>query len=168
MYILLTYLLYFLWLLLFFIISIALNMERSGKNKEKTKSYLKWTVEMDRVLTSVLLDQHNLGNHPPNGWKTPAYTAAINALKEQCNITITKDNVISRLKTWDKHYSVVSAMLATSGFGWDWDHSMVQVDSEDVWRNYVMVRNINSFCIIFFCITFIFSYINVTYDLFSM
>uniref|UniRef100_M8CDD0 Myb/SANT-like domain-containing protein n=1 Tax=Aegilops tauschii TaxID=37682 RepID=M8CDD0_AEGTA len=28
-------------------------------------------------------------------------------------------------------------MLSTSGFGWDWIHNKLMVDSEDVWSNYV-------------------------------
>ncbi|XP_047322091.1 uncharacterized protein At2g29880-like [Impatiens glandulifera] len=103
----------------------------------KTKSYLKWTSMMDNVLTNVLLEQHNLGNHPPNGWKSVAYAAAVSALHNQCNVNVSRENIQSRLKTWDKHYAVISAMLGTSGFGWDWDRKVVKVDSEEVWTTYV-------------------------------
>jgi hypothetical protein len=36
-------------------------------------------------------------------------------------------------KTFDKHYKIISKMLAQSCFGWDWDNNMVMVDSEEVW-----------------------------------
>ena len=32
-----------------------------GKNKEETRSYFTWTLEMERVLIDVLRDQRNLG-----------------------------------------------------------------------------------------------------------
>ncbi|XP_047331571.1 uncharacterized protein At2g29880-like [Impatiens glandulifera] len=86
---------------------------------------------MDNVLTNVLLEQHNLGNHPPNGWKSVAYAAAVSALHNQCNVNVSRENIQSRLKTWDKHYAVISVMLGTSGFGWDWDRKVVKVDSEE-------------------------------------
>ncbi|KAJ7950855.1 L10-interacting MYB domain-containing protein [Quillaja saponaria] len=117
-----------------------MNKNKPTKNKEKAKSYLKWSMSMDRVLTNVLLDQYNLGNRSPNGWKDVTYTTAINDLKDQCNVVVTKDNIKARLKTWDKHYQVVSMMLNTSGFYWDWERHMVKVESEDVWENYIKVH----------------------------
>ncbi|XP_047335586.1 uncharacterized protein LOC124939119 [Impatiens glandulifera] len=92
---------------------------------------------MNNVLTNVLLEQHNLGNHPPNGWKSIAYAVAVSALHNQCNINVSRENIQSRLKIWDKHYVVISAMLGTSGFGWDEDRKVVKVDSEEVWTTYV-------------------------------
>ena len=94
---------------------------------------------MDCVLTSVLVEQHNFGNQVANGWKPVAYTVAINGIKEKCDVVITKDNIVSRLKTWDKHCAVISNMLGSSGFDWDWNHNMVKVDSDQVWEDYVKV-----------------------------
>ncbi|KAK7291410.1 hypothetical protein RIF29_06534 [Crotalaria pallida] len=107
-----------------------MDKEKSSKIKEKAKSYLKWTKEMDRVLTSILLEQHKMGNQVPNGWKAPAYTAAITGIKEKCNIVITKDNILSRLKTWDKRCSIIAKMVGTSGIGWDNISNMVKVDDQ--------------------------------------
>ncbi|KAK8957046.1 hypothetical protein KSP39_PZI000670 [Platanthera zijinensis] len=96
-----------------------------------------WTSEMDITLSNALLEQHSLGHKTPNGWKSVAFTAAMTALKDICGIETSKEKVMARLKTWNKYYIEVSAMLATSGFGWDWQRNMVQVDSEEVWANYV-------------------------------
>lgn len=116
-----------------------MEKDKSCKNKDKAKSYVKWTKQMDRVLTNVLLEQHKMGNKVPNGWKPASYTAAINGIREQCNILITKDNIVSRLKTWDKHCSIIAGMLGSSGFGWDWQRNMVKVDSDQVWEDYIKV-----------------------------
>ncbi|KAK7290248.1 hypothetical protein RIF29_04525 [Crotalaria pallida] len=77
-----------------------------------------------------------MGNQVPNGWEAPAYTAAITDIKEKCNIVITKDNILSRLKTWDKHCSIIANMVGTSGIGWDNISNMVKVDDQ-VWDEYV-------------------------------
>ncbi|XP_047320912.1 uncharacterized protein At2g29880-like [Impatiens glandulifera] len=53
------------------------------------------------------------------------------------DVNVSRENIQSRLKTWDKHYTIISDMLGTSGFGWDWDRKVVKVDSEEVWTAYV-------------------------------
>jgi hypothetical protein len=57
---------------------------------------------------------------------------------EKCTIELTKDNVIARSKTFDKHYVIVNNMLSQSGFGWDDDKNMISVE-DDVWNNYAKV-----------------------------
>lgn len=52
---------------------------------------------------------------------------------------ITKENISSRCKTFDKHYEVISKILSQSGFGWDWENNKLSIDSEDVWYRYVAV-----------------------------
>jgi hypothetical protein len=37
---------------------------------------------------------------------------------EKCNVTITKENISSRSKTFDRHYNIITGLLSTSGFGW--------------------------------------------------
>ncbi|KAK8954512.1 hypothetical protein KSP39_PZI002109 [Platanthera zijinensis] len=112
------------------------------KSKSKTggrtdRSYMHWTNEMDIALSNLLLEQHSLGHKTPNGWKSVTFTAAVTALKDICGVDSSKEKVMSRMKTWNKYYQEVSAMLDTSGFGWDWEKNMVKVDSDEVWANYV-------------------------------
>jgi hypothetical protein len=57
---------------------------------------------------------------------------------EKCTVELTKDNIISRSKTFDKHYVIVNNMLSQSGFGWDDDKNMISVE-DDVWNNYAKV-----------------------------
>lgn len=94
---------------------------------------------MDHVLTATLLEQQNLGNKGANGWKGVAFTAAITAMWEECQVRLSKEKIMARLKTWNKYYQEVSAMLDTSGFGWDWERHVVRVDSEEVWAEYIKV-----------------------------
>uniref|UniRef100_A0ACD5TD53 Uncharacterized protein n=1 Tax=Avena sativa TaxID=4498 RepID=A0ACD5TD53_AVESA len=92
---------------------------------------------MDTTLLSVLVEHHNNGDHAQNGWKPHVYHACIKHVKEKCNIDITKDNIVGRIKTFDKQYEIITRMLAQSGFGWDWEKNMVMVESDEVWDRYV-------------------------------
>ena len=109
------------------------------KGKKGTRTYKTWTNEMDTALLTVLVEHHNLGDHAQNGWKPHVYNACIRHVKEKCGVEITKENITTRIKTFDKHYEVVSTMLAQSGFGWDWENNKVSIDSEEVWSRYVEV-----------------------------
>uniref|UniRef100_A0A8R7REA9 Myb/SANT-like domain-containing protein n=1 Tax=Triticum urartu TaxID=4572 RepID=A0A8R7REA9_TRIUA len=92
---------------------------------------------MDEAMLNVFVEHYNRGDRAQNGWKPHVFTAVVNNVRAKCNVDITKENVISRCKTIDRHYVNVSKMLSTSGFGWDWTHNKLMVDSEDVWSNYV-------------------------------
>jgi hypothetical protein len=71
--------------------------------------------------------------------------AAIKNVREKCNVEITKDNIMSRNKTFDKHHTIINGMLETSGFGWDWNKNKISVDSDSVWEAYVAV-SFSFFC----------------------
>ena len=107
--------------------------------KKGGRNYLTWMDEMDEAMLNVFVEHYNRGDHAQNGWKPHVYTAVVKNVRAKCNVDITKENVISRCKTIDRHYVNVSKMLSTSGFGWDWIHNKLMVDSEDVWSNYVKV-----------------------------
>ncbi|VAH53021.1 unnamed protein product [Triticum turgidum subsp. durum] len=92
---------------------------------------------MDIPLLEVLVEHHNNGDHAQNGWKSHVYSAIIGNVHEKCNVTITKENINSRCKTFEKHYEAISKMLSKSGFGWDWVNNKLSIDSEDVWTKYV-------------------------------
>jgi hypothetical protein len=97
------------------------------KGKKFRRTYLAWIPEMDAALLAVLVEQ--------NGWKLHVYNACIKHVKETCNVVIGKDKIQARIKTFDKHYEIISKMLAQSGFRWDWDKNMVMVDSDEVWSH---------------------------------
>ncbi|KAM7470044.1 hypothetical protein LguiA_008227 [Lonicera macranthoides] len=112
-----------------------------GEGSSKGKGYLTWTPQMDKILSSCFVDQMNQGNRLDGkfAWKAVSWTAAINALREGLNIYVTKGNIQSRLKTWEKHHEIISNMLSTSGFSWNYDKGRVEVE-ERVWNAYVQVH----------------------------
>ncbi|TVU33266.1 hypothetical protein EJB05_25058, partial [Eragrostis curvula] len=113
------------------------HLMAESKAKRGSRVYLTWTAEMDSALLAVLVEHHNNGDHAQNGWKPHVYNAAIKHIFEKCSVIITKDNISSRCKIFDKHYEVISKILSQSGFGWDWDNNKLQIDSEEVWTKYV-------------------------------
>jgi hypothetical protein len=121
------------------------------KAKKFSRTYLAWTPEMDAALLEVLVEHHNNGDHAQNGWKPHVYNACIKHVKERCDVTINKDKIQARIKTFDKHYEIISKMLAQSGFGWDWDKNMVMVDSDEVWSRYVEVPFLKFIYFAYFC-----------------
>jgi len=145
----------FVFGLTYFYADIVTSMERATNNVDRRseRSYIHWSTQMDLALSNALLEQHNLGHKTPNGWKSVAFTAAIASMKETCNVEISKEKIMARLKTWNKYYQEITAMLDTSGFGWDWEKNMVKVDSEDVWANYVKVHLL-IICSIYFLETY--------------
>jgi hypothetical protein len=114
--------------------------------KGNRRVYLTWTDEMDAALLVVLVEHHNNGDHAQNGWKPHVYNVVIRNVREKCSVEITKDNIASRCKTFDKHYEVISKILSQSGFGWDWENNKLLIDSDDVWNRYVEV----CVCFLFF------------------
>jgi hypothetical protein len=82
-----------------------------------SRGYVTWTDEMDKVLLDTLVEYYKKGDRCQNGWKSHVYTAAMKNVREKCGVTITKDNISSRSKTFDKHYIIISGMLSSSGFG---------------------------------------------------
>ncbi|KAM3229547.1 hypothetical protein ACQJBY_060407 [Aegilops geniculata] len=108
--------------------------------KKYSRDYLTWTDEMDKVLLDVFVEHHNRGDQGQNGWKPHVYTAAIKAIRDKCGLHVTKEKICSRMKTFDKHYAMISKILSQSGFGWDWVNNKLLMDSDDVWNKYVQAN----------------------------
>ncbi|TVU40448.1 hypothetical protein EJB05_13913, partial [Eragrostis curvula] len=115
----------------------AENQGEMSMITQKSRGYVPWNDEMDKVLLDTFVEHFNKGDRCQNGWKPHVYTAAVKNVREKCNVNITKSNIDSRSKTFDKHYHVISGLLSTSGFGWDWDKNKLKVDSDSVWDDYV-------------------------------
>ncbi|KAG8068809.1 hypothetical protein GUJ93_ZPchr0005g14417 [Zizania palustris] len=112
------------------------DMEK-GKKSGSGRGYISWNDDMDKALLDTFVEYYNKGDRCQNGWKSHVYTAAIKNVREKCNVEITKDNIMSRNKTFDKHHTIINGMLETSGFGWDWNKNKISVDSDSVWEAYV-------------------------------
>uniref|UniRef100_R7W4R9 Myb/SANT-like domain-containing protein n=1 Tax=Aegilops tauschii TaxID=37682 RepID=R7W4R9_AEGTA len=100
-------------------------------------NYVTWDDEMDIAMLEVLVHHHNMGDHSQNGWKAHVYIVAIKNVKKKCNKDIAKDNILGRLRTFDKQFEVINKILSQSGFGWDWVNHKLSIDSDDVWTKYL-------------------------------
>lgn len=109
----------------------------ASNGKKKYRGYLTWTDDMDQALLDVLVEHHNNGDHTQTGWKPHVYTAAVRNVREKCNVDITKDHVMSRCKTFDKHCNIVGRILAHDGFEWDRDRDKLVIQNEDAWSRYI-------------------------------
>ncbi|KAE8771993.1 hypothetical protein D1007_56068 [Hordeum vulgare] len=109
--------------------------------KKSSSNYLTWTDEMDKTLLDVLVDQHNRGDHAQNGWKPHVYNAAIKGIHDKCGLDLTKEKIWSRMKTFHKHYEVISKILSQSRFASYWVNNKLLIDSDDVWDKYVKAND---------------------------
>lgn len=110
-----------------------------GKKSGSGRGYISWNDDMDKALLDTFVEYYNKGDRCQNGWKSHVYTTAIKNVREKCNVDISKDNIMARNKTFDKHYTIINGMLESSGFGWDWNKNKISVDSDAVWEEYVAV-----------------------------
>ncbi|KAF8396625.1 hypothetical protein HHK36_018249 [Tetracentron sinense] len=108
--------------------------EQISKSKKK---HVPWNVDMDNVLVEILFDQMAIGNKADPGWKPQTYQAVVNTLNARFNISINKENVKNRLKSWGNYYTIISEIIKQSGFSWDTHKKMITVDDENVWNAYV-------------------------------
>ncbi|KAK7295758.1 hypothetical protein RJT34_18670 [Clitoria ternatea] len=111
------------------------NYHRTGYSKEKEK-HVTWTDEMDCCLTELLANQVMMGNKLEKNFKTVAYIAALTVLNERFGLNLTKENIISRLKTWRKQYGLLKEMLSQGRFKWDEGSKMV-IATDSEWDEYI-------------------------------
>ncbi|XBI54135.1 hypothetical protein VPH35_036233 [Triticum aestivum] len=91
-----------------------------------------WNDVTDDAMLEVLVHHQTMDDHSQNGWKAHVYIATIKNVKEKCNKDITKDNILGRLRTFDKQYEVINKILSQSGFGWDWVNHNLSINSDNV------------------------------------
>jgi hypothetical protein len=70
---------------------------------------------------------------PPNDYKWKWFPNALGAL-DGCHVNICV-NMADQGRYRD------SKILAQSGFGWDWEKNVLQINSDEVWDRYVEVRD---------------------------
>uniref|UniRef100_A0A803L8V0 Myb/SANT-like domain-containing protein n=1 Tax=Chenopodium quinoa TaxID=63459 RepID=A0A803L8V0_CHEQI len=104
-------------------------MEISNRGRGKNKRY--WTYEEDAVLIRYL---HELSCDPKwkceNGFKNGYMNKLeemINGVLPNCGLRAVP-HIESRIKHWSEKYSAFTEMLSTSGFGWDAEKKLLQVD----------------------------------------
>uniref|UniRef100_A0A803LSG3 Myb/SANT-like domain-containing protein n=1 Tax=Chenopodium quinoa TaxID=63459 RepID=A0A803LSG3_CHEQI len=106
-------------------------MGEEGSNPGRGKNKHFWNFEEDTVLIKYL---HELSLDPK--WKSESgfKSGYMNKLEEMIksvlpNCGLKADpHIESRIKHWIEKYSAMAEMLSTSGFGWDSDKKMLQVE----------------------------------------
>ncbi|KAF7815604.1 L10-interacting MYB domain-containing protein-like isoform X4 [Senna tora] len=134
------------------------QVDSSFKDQGK---HMRWTTEMDRCLSEVLVEQIKLGNKSKfdKKIKSAAYEAAVLAINERFQLDLIKDQVKNRLKTMRKQFEILKEILDQSGFEWDEKRKMVNA-TDSVWNEYIkinpdarllkgrVIRNYDEMCII--------------------
>nr|CAB3458242.1 unnamed protein product [Digitaria exilis] len=103
---------------------------------------------MDQALLDVFVEHHNNGDRTANGWKPHVYTAAVRNVRDKCNVDITKDHVVSRCKTFDKHCNVLGKILAHGGFEWDQNRNKLKNKAAASYQHKV-IKNWDAISLIF-------------------
>uniref|UniRef100_A0A803M7U8 Myb/SANT-like domain-containing protein n=1 Tax=Chenopodium quinoa TaxID=63459 RepID=A0A803M7U8_CHEQI len=106
-------------------------MGEEGSNRGRGKNKRFWTFEEDTVLIKYL---HELSIDPK--WKSESgfKSGYMNKLEEMIKYVLPNcglkadPHIESRIKHWTEKYSAMAEMLSTSGFGWDSDKKMLQVE----------------------------------------
>ncbi|XP_048495827.2 uncharacterized protein LOC125495195 [Beta vulgaris subsp. vulgaris] len=110
--------------------------EGSSRGRGKNKRF--WTVQEDNVLIKSL---HELASDPRWKGESGFKSGYMNKLEEMikrelpdCGLRA-DPHIESRIKHWSEKYSALAEMLSLSGFGWDDEKKMLQVEKKvfDEW-----------------------------------
>ncbi|MBA0879995.1 hypothetical protein Goshw_026730 [Gossypium schwendimanii] len=109
------------------------EMKHKGRN-------VVWSIAMDKCLIEALAVQAKNGNKIDKCFNENAYTAACIAVNSRFNLNLNNQKVINRLKTIKKRYKVMRDMLSQDGFRWNPNTKMIEYDSEDLWKRYIVAH----------------------------
>ncbi|CAK7330715.1 unnamed protein product [Dovyalis caffra] len=143
--------------------SVDVSPSQGGKVKDKVRNMM-WTNEMDHYLSKVLVEQVRIGNKnkQDNKLKSAAYVAAVSSLNGRFQLSLTKDHVRNRLKTWRKQYDILKELLDHGDFKWDVTRKMV-IANDHAWNQFIrrhpdarqfqsrVIDNYEELCIIMGC-----------------
>lgn len=124
-------------------------MEGKIRGRGRNKRY--WTAQEDEVLLQSLLEiSHNPRWKSENGFKS-GYMNRLEAMLIEkmpgCDLKA-EPHIESRLKHWSEKYCAIAEMLGTSGFGWDDEKKIVQVE-RSVYDDWVKVLLISFYVVVF-------------------
>uniref|UniRef100_A0A803MDI9 Transposase n=1 Tax=Chenopodium quinoa TaxID=63459 RepID=A0A803MDI9_CHEQI len=119
----------------------TMTSKRQGKQPmgpPNRRGYVSWNSKMDEILTSTLFEQINEGNKGDGDFKSQAYQAVVDKLRDDLGMSITVDHVRNRIKVWKKHYSVITEIRTNTKFKWDEKKKMVVIPAEQLadWYTY--------------------------------
>lgn len=140
-------------------------MDGSIRGRGRNKRF--WTTEEDETLLQSLLEMaHNPKWKSDNGFKS-GYMSKLEemilAKLPNCGLKA-EPHIESRLKHWSEKYCAMAEMLSTSGFGWDDEKKILQVERSvfDEWAK-VTFMVLHSFMVLHLQVNYSISNINFSY-----
>ncbi|KAH6821233.1 hypothetical protein C2S53_008053 [Perilla frutescens var. hirtella] len=113
-----------------------------GENKsDKTRRI--WTLREEQELIVALKEAVARGWKCDNGFRT-GYLGLLEQHMLQAipgNDLKAEPHIISKIHVWKKNYGSLSTMLSRSGFGWNESTHTIEVDSDEIWSNYIKTDN---------------------------
>ncbi|KAL6529587.1 hypothetical protein OROGR_015210 [Orobanche gracilis] len=119
-------------------------MQRQGKEHvapppaptTNRRGYVTWNSKIDVILTSTLFEQINEGNKGDGDFKPQAYQDVVDKLRVQLNITAS--HVKNRIKSWKKHFAIITEIRTYTKFRWDEERKMLVIPIEELeeWKTY--------------------------------
>ncbi|KAI3461769.1 hypothetical protein Pfo_018432 [Paulownia fortunei] len=130
------------------------SIGRSGPTQKTINIIRFWIVKEEQVLVSALKDHIHRGCKCDNGFKTE-YLGILDQTMLQAFPGIdlkSNPHINSKIHVWNKNYSSLSTMLSRLDFGWNDAAHTLDVQSDEVWDNYVKYKAwpyYNDWCDIF-------------------
>ncbi|KAI8556518.1 hypothetical protein RHMOL_Rhmol05G0259400 [Rhododendron molle] len=112
----------------------------NAKGRQDKQSRRLWTPKEEEALLACMLDavteKETWKAH--NGFKSGFYVEVEQSLQKLLPGTTLKaqPNIESRVKFWKEKYGQIADMIRLSGFAWNHATNSIEVDSEDVWKEY--------------------------------
>ncbi|KAI8552290.1 hypothetical protein RHMOL_Rhmol06G0255000 [Rhododendron molle] len=113
----------------------AQSQTSSAKDKQARRL---WTHKEEECLLAAMMECISEKYRAHNGFKPGYFNEVEKELKKKLPGTTLKavPNIESKVKTWKKMYALILDITRISGFGWNYATNSIQVDSEDVWKEY--------------------------------
>ncbi|KAH6835396.1 hypothetical protein C2S53_003247 [Perilla frutescens var. hirtella] len=114
-----------------------------GAEHKSEKTRRIWTLRGEQELIVALKEAVARGWKCDNGFKT-GYLGLLEQHMLQAipgNDLKAEPHIISKIHVWKKNYGSLSTMLSRSGFGWNESTHTIEVDSDEIWSNYIKTDN---------------------------
>ncbi|XP_058189326.1 uncharacterized protein LOC131306913 [Rhododendron vialii] len=112
----------------------------NAKDGQEKQSRRLWTPKEEEALLACMLDaiSEKDGWKAHNGFKSGFYVEVEKGLQKLLPGTTLKaqPNIESKVKYWKEKYGHIADMIRLSGFAWNHETNSIEVDSEDVWKEY--------------------------------
>ncbi|KAI8564066.1 hypothetical protein RHMOL_Rhmol03G0154100 [Rhododendron molle] len=113
----------------------AQSQTSSAKDKQARRL---WTCKEEECLLTAMMECISEKYRAHNGFKPGFFNEVEKELKKKLAGTTLKaiPNIESKVKNWKKMFSLILDITRISGFGWNYATNSIQVDSDDVWKEY--------------------------------